>query len=482
VIDSSNVSRPAVRACFAVVVTLALSACASLEVQYRENLDIPAQYGRANSAALEREVQAMVDGLATRYRLRCEVCDHIASGRIYRRKDGRHSVVLTANFDPRRSRLYYAVEATEDKSMQKEADRLHHELSSEIRTKFPGVAVSQAGWTWNTVRVSVVNRPMPPADYRLLYAQERLRRLRAEEALLTNDRPVTHAKPESKQKPGESNKEFRKRKEQEEREWAKSLKEQDSGRDQASAKDKDNGKDQAQPVAYSKPEPKQKSGESNEEFRKRKEREEREYAMLLKEQERGRDAASAKDKENGKDRDKDKDTSGMSARAVSIRKPDESDREFRRRQEYEEYQHARRLREEEHARRERDRVLREAESVVALLVKEREDARNAEHMRDYRLARSIVAETALKYGLRSRTSHDASESRGGVLYYAGRRFGTSDELHELTLNMEPADQRLASIAVKTYAEDNVDVQRSMAFEIKDRLVEQLGRERVSFSF
>jgi hypothetical protein len=140
--------RPAgawAKCCVAGISVFALTATSYLpQYAIREAGDIPTAHLRGEQAP--RDLESAVDRIAMRHGLKCDVCDSISEGRVY--KSPKTSLSLLARFDQGNSKVLYEVRTYDvgrGESGPQQVDAVRAELLEELRKAFPSISIEHAG-------------------------------------------------------------------------------------------------------------------------------------------------------------------------------------------------------------------------------------------------------------------------------------------------------------------------------------------------
>ncbi len=96
---------------------------------------------------VQQDLQTLFDDVASRYQLRCMVCDSLSSGRLYAENE-KHtdSLSLIVYFDPKKRVLFFDVRMIGPPLEEKApiADSVRYELENRLRKEFPGLDLVEA--------------------------------------------------------------------------------------------------------------------------------------------------------------------------------------------------------------------------------------------------------------------------------------------------------------------------------------------------
>ncbi len=96
---------------------------------------------------VQQDLQALFDDAASRYQLRCMVCDSLSSGRLYAENE-KHAGTLSliVNFDPEKRVLFFDVRTVGPPTGEKKpvVDSMRYELENRLRKEFPGIDLAAA--------------------------------------------------------------------------------------------------------------------------------------------------------------------------------------------------------------------------------------------------------------------------------------------------------------------------------------------------
>lgn len=146
---------------FAALSVLAFAATSSIGPTIRESADIPVSRDAAAFGRLEDDLQALLDNVAARHGLRCEVCDPLSIGRIYvlpAAPGARTSpLVLATSLDSKNSRLLYDIRASDSGKYPQLAYALHGDVADSLSSAYPGLIVAKTAYPKeiNTQRIYV---------------------------------------------------------------------------------------------------------------------------------------------------------------------------------------------------------------------------------------------------------------------------------------------------------------------------------------
>jgi len=111
----------------------------------REDGNIPTS-SLAGGEQTARDLESTVDRIANRHGLKCNVCDSITEGRIY--KSPETSLSLLARYDQANGKVLYEVRTYDvgrGESGPQKVDAVRTELFDELRKTFPSISIAHAG-------------------------------------------------------------------------------------------------------------------------------------------------------------------------------------------------------------------------------------------------------------------------------------------------------------------------------------------------
>ena len=119
----------------------------------RETAGIDSEKTDQAPSRTEADLQKMFDEVAKQHDMHCVECESLSQGRVYRLPTSvrlerqRGNLALTANFDPSRFEVFYAIETSGgpgDPLNVEEVDSLKEELQHILRSKYPNVTIDDA--------------------------------------------------------------------------------------------------------------------------------------------------------------------------------------------------------------------------------------------------------------------------------------------------------------------------------------------------
>ena len=133
------------KSCVAGVSVFALTATSYLpQYAVREAGDIPTM--RLRGEQVSRDLESAVDLIANRHGLKCNICDSLSEGRVY--KSHGTSLSLLARYDEANSKVLYEVRTYNvgrGEAGPRQVDEVRTELLDELRKTFPSISIANAG-------------------------------------------------------------------------------------------------------------------------------------------------------------------------------------------------------------------------------------------------------------------------------------------------------------------------------------------------